>query len=296
MSATAPPKPTQPAASATDDVELDFDVTGMTCGSCAARVQRTLNRQPGVSEALVNYATARASVTFDPAATDSTQLAEAVRHAGYDATPARTLEAQDDQEPHEQRSLRWRVIVAIPLAIAIVALTYAAPHATLARWLTFALVLPIQFWCGWPFLRSAWVRARARSANMDTLIALSTLASFTYSTVMLILQTRGYQHGVNVGQLEMRLDYDMSATIITALLIARWCEARARQQAGRALSELTHLAASKARLVDPDDATKERMVPASEVRIGDVFVLRPGTGCRSTGWCWTAHRRSTSRC
>lgn len=142
MSATAPPKPTQPAASATDDVELDFDVTGMTCGSCAARVQRTLNRQPGVSEALVNYATARASVTFDPAATDSTQLAEAVRHAGYDATPARTLEAQDDQEPHEQRSLRWRVIVAIPLAIAIVALTYAAPHATLARWLTLRSCCP----------------------------------------------------------------------------------------------------------------------------------------------------------
>ncbi|HEX4109832.1 MAG TPA: cation-translocating P-type ATPase, partial [Solirubrobacteraceae bacterium] len=264
---------------------LELEISGMTCGSCAARVQRALSREPGVASALVNYATARATVTAEPGALDPPALIAAVTRAGYGAAPARppagesagAFDALEASQAREQTALARRIAVAIPLAAAIAVLTLAAPHASTARWITGALAVPVQFWCGWPFLRSAWLRARSRGTNMDTLIALSTLASFLYSTVMLISQTHRYQHGVPVGQFEMSLDYDMAATIIAALLVARWCEARARARAGRAVRELARLGATQARLLDPQDPdAPERLVGVEQVRAGDVFLVRPG--------------------
>jgi copper-transporting P-type ATPase V len=264
---------------------VEFDVSGMTCGSCAARVQRTLSRQPGVSEALVNYATGRATVELEPDTVDADQLAAAVQRIGYGAAPvapsateqARTFEALEHSEALEQAALMRRIVLAVPLAVAIAVLTYTQPHDTTARWIVAALAVPMQFWCGLPFLRSAWVRARARATNMDTLIALSTLASFVYSTVMLLTASPVYEHGVPVGKFNMALDYDMGATIIAALLIARWCEAKARSSSGRAVRELAQLGATQARLLDPEQlSAPERLVGVEQVRRGDVFRVRPG--------------------
>jgi cation-transporting ATPase V/Cu+-exporting ATPase len=267
---------------------LELDITGMSCGSCAARVQRALSREPGVGEALVNYATGRATVAIasgEPGALDVERLVEVVERAGYGASPAAPSAGEQAQvfdelerdEAREQRRLLWRIAVAAPLAAAIAALTYLAPHDTTARWLTAALAVPVQFWCGLPFLRSAWHRARLRSTNMDTLIALSTLASFVYSTVMLLTASPVYEHGVPVGKFNMPLDYDMGAIIIAALLIARWCEAKARASSGRAVRELARLGATQARLVDPEDPqAPEQLVPVERVRRGDVFRARPG--------------------
>jgi heavy metal translocating P-type ATPase len=260
----------------------ELDVSGMTCGSCAARVQRALSRQPGVSEALVNYATGRATVELDHAGdVQLRDLIAAVEKAGYGAAPVApaadvrdAVGALERNEAREQAGLARRIAVAVPLAVAIALLTYIAPHDATSRWIAGALAVPVEFWCGLPFLRSAWARARVGATNMDTLIALSTLASFAYSTVMLITQTHSYEHGVAVGQFEMSLDYDMSATIIAALLIARWCEARARSRAGRAVREIARLGATQARLVDADGT--ERVVPVDQVRRGDVFLVRPG--------------------
>jgi len=264
---------------------LELDVSGMTCGSCAARVQRTLSRQPGVSEALVNYATGRATVALDAGAIDAEQLAAAVQSIGYGAAPvvpsagevAHNFEELERREAREQAGLVRRIALAVPLAVAIAALTYAEPHDTTARWIVAALAVPVQFWCGLPFLSSAWTRARARATNMDTLIALSTLASFVYSTVMLLTASPVYEHGVPVGKFNMALDYDMGATIIAALLIARWCEAKARSSSGRAVRELAQLGATQARLIDPADPTApERLVGVEQVHRGDVFRVRPG--------------------
>jgi copper-transporting P-type ATPase V len=257
---------------------LEFDVSGMTCGSCAARVQRTLSREPGVADALVNYATGRATVELAPGAPDGERLIEAVQKAGYGAalvgpSPSEHARTLAQRDAHEQQSLLRRILLAVPLAIAIGTLTYADPHDTIAQWVAAALAVPVQFWCGLPFLRSAWERARARSTNMDTLIALSTLASFSYSTVMLLSSSSS----AHVGGSGMTLDYDMGATIIAALLIARWCEAKARGSAGRALRELAQLGATRARLLDPDapDAP-ERLVAVEQLRRGDLFLVRPG--------------------
>jgi copper-transporting P-type ATPase V len=264
---------------------IELDVSGMTCGSCATRVQRALGQQPGVSEALVNYATGRATVELEQGELDTEQLVSVVQGAGYDATPvlpsageqAHGFDVLEESEAREQASLLRRIALAVPLATAITLLTYLYPHDTTARWITAGLAVPVQFWCGLPFLRSAWARARARSTNMDTLIALSTLASFIYSTVMLLTADAVYQHGVPVGKFDMPLCYDMGAIIVAALLIARWCEAKARSRSGRAVRELARLGATQARLVDPEDPhASEQLVPVEQVRRGDVFLLRPG--------------------
>ncbi|HYB23266.1 MAG TPA: heavy metal translocating P-type ATPase, partial [Solirubrobacteraceae bacterium] len=287
MSTSQIAEPTLAASAAVADAPevLELDISGMSCGSCAARVQRTLSRQPGVTDARVNYATGRATVELTPGQAQLEQLVAAVERSGYGAQPAapsageqaRVFAALEASEAREQASLLRRIAVAAPLAVAITVLTYAAPHATTARWITAGLAVPVQFWCGLPFLRSALARARAHTTNMDTLIALSTLASFVYSTVRLASASPVYEHGVPVGKFNMPLDYDMGAIIIAALLIARWCEARARSSSGRAVRELAKLGATQARLLDSEDPqAPERLVPVERVRRGDVFRVRPG--------------------
>jgi copper-transporting P-type ATPase V len=293
MSTSQIAEPTVVAAAESPDGHhdtIELDVSGMSCGSCAARVQRALSSQPGVSEALVNYATGRATVELDPGlldrgALDPDRLVAAVQRAGYDASPAapsaseqaHAFEALERDEAREQADLVRRIALAVPLATAIALLTYVYPHDQTARWITAALAVPAQFWCGLPFLRSAYARARARTTNMDTLIALSTLASFVYSTVMLLTADAVYEHGVPVGKFDMPLCYDMGAIIIAALLIARWCEARARSSSGRAVRELAKLGATQARLVDLEDPdAPERMVAVEQLARGDVFRVRPG--------------------
>ena len=278
---SAPPH--QPVGGELDHLELD--ITGMSCSSCSARVQRALSAQAGVSEAVVNYATGRASVQVEPGAVEVGRLLAAVRAAGYGASlairsgskQARVLDGPEVGEQREQRRLLWRIAAAVPLAVAITALTYLRGHDPTARWVVAAMAVPVQFWCGLPFLRSAWARARARSTNMDTLIALSTLASFVYSTVMLLSSEAASSHGVAVDRFNMVLDYDMGAIIIATLLIARWCEAKARSSAGQAIRELARLGATQARLVDADDpGGRERLVAVEDVSRGDVFLVRPG--------------------
>ncbi|HSZ05881.1 MAG TPA: heavy metal translocating P-type ATPase [Solirubrobacteraceae bacterium] len=264
---------------------IELEVSGMTCASCAARVQRTLANQPGVAEARVNYATGRAAVELEPGALDVDRLTAAVEGAGYGAArvassateQARAFTTLEAREAREQAALARRIAVAVPLATAIAILTYVQPHDTTARWIVAGLAVPVQFWCGLPFLRSAWSCAYAQATNMDTLIALSTLASFIYSTVMLLTTHPTYEHGVAVGMFSMPLDYYMGATIIAVLLIGRWCEAKARSSSGRAVRELAQLGATQARLLDSEDpGAPERLVAVEQVRRGDLFRVRPG--------------------
>ena len=164
----------------------------------------------------------------------------------------------------------------MPLSIAVIAVTYLDPHAPTARWVAGILCVPVQFWCGWPFLRGAWAAGRSRTTNMDTLIAVGTLTAFAYSTVELITVTDTHAMGGG-GAFSGHLHYDMAAAIISFLLIGRWAESIARGRAGRAVRELTTLGAVQARLVDPADSHgTERLVPVEAVRRGDRFAVRPG--------------------
>ena len=246
--------------------ELEFNVSGMTCGSCAARIDKVLARQAGVAEASVNFATAKATVAFDPDHVSADDLVAAVGKAGYGLSPVEPSVGEADEVDTEdvlQRMWLRRVLVAWPLGITVLVLSMAFMHEPWARWSALALTVPVQFWAGWPFLHQAAVRARSRQANMDTLIAMGTLAAFSFSTYQVAL---GPPHADHY--------FDTAALIIAFLLLGRYFEARAKGRASRAIRSLLELGAKEARMVGGDG--EERMVPVEEVRVGDRLRVRPG--------------------
>ncbi|MEM8746229.1 MAG: heavy metal translocating P-type ATPase [Actinomycetota bacterium] len=265
---TASPRVDTPADRETP---LDFEVGGMTCGSCAARVQKVLSRQPGIQLAEVNYATGRASVTPDAGVTlDPSDLAVAIDRIGYSLAPAHAPDhdGSDSEEVDgsEADGWKWRTLAALPAAVFMVSTMFfhdTAMHTTWLRWLQFGLALPVQFVVGWPILAGAAKRARHLTADMDTLIAVGTLSAFTYSTGQLL--TDGHE-----------LYFEAAVVIIFFISLGRWMEARAKSRAGAALRSLLELGAKEARLVDGADGSDERMVPVESLRIGDLVRVRPG--------------------
>jgi cation-transporting ATPase V/Cu+-exporting ATPase len=249
----------------TPPASLDFTVEGMTCGSCATRVQRILGRQPGVKSAYVNYATSGARVVLDGRPTELAALCAAVEQIGYGLTPAEASKPRDadQEEAAAERAWRHRVIVGWPLALAVgyLAMFSGALHAQpWVHWAEFVLTTPVQFYVGWPFLREAARRARHLTANMDTLIAMGTLAAYTFSTVRLLF------FGGD-------MYFESAALIIAFLVLGRYFEARAKRRAGKAIRALVEMAAKQARVLR--DGT-ELMIPVEQVRVGDLIRVRPG--------------------
>ena len=246
---------------------LDFEVGGMTCGSCAARIQRTLSKQPGVDLAEVNFATGKARVQVDPQV-DPEDLARAVDAIGYSLAPVTTEArspggAEDGEHARDQRAWLIRLVVVAPAAL-FMAVTMFMGHAAMTndalRWAMLAVAIPVQFWVGWPFLKEAGRRARRVTANMDTLISVGTLAAFGFSVYQLFAG-------------HMDLYFETAVLIIAFLSLGRYLEARAKDRAGHAIRALLELGAKEARLVT---AEGERMVPVDRVRAGDVLRIRPG--------------------
>ncbi len=242
---------------ASDKVEVS--VGGMTCASCAARIEKVLSRQQGVVKARVNFATGRGSVVYEPHAVALEDLAAAVERIGYRIAPAAREKAgaEDDQEA-ERRLWGRRAALSGPLAAVVMLLGFFQGEPW-ARWGAFALTVPVQFVAGWPFIKTAAIRALRRSANMDSLIALGTLAAFFYSSFELF-------HG---GELY----FDVSAVIVFAIILGRFFEARAKGRASNAIAKLLEMGARQARLVVDGE---ERLVPVEQVGVGDLVRVRPG--------------------
>ena len=254
---------TDQTAAPADLTEVEFAVAGMTCASCAARVEKALSRQPGVATAGVNLASEKATVAFDPSVASTDDLVAAVGNIGYGLTPLGADESSStDADETAQRMWLRRVLVAWPLGITVLVLSLGFMHEPWARWSALALAAPVQFWAGWPFLHQAALRARARQANMDTLIAIGTLAAFTFSTYQVVL---GPSHADHY--------FDTAALIIAFLLLGRYFEAKAKGRASSAIRTLLELGAKEARVV-VDGA--EQMVPVDQVRVGDLIRVRPG--------------------
>ncbi|HLF41514.1 MAG TPA: cation transporter, partial [Acidimicrobiia bacterium] len=257
--------------------EIELAVSGMTCGSCAARVERVLGRHPGVSHAAVNFATERATVAFDPSAVSVDDLVAAVGKAGYSllapprpadgAEPGADAAGAVAAEDAAQAMWLRRVLVAWPLSLAVLVLSMGYMHDSWARLGALVLTVPVQFWAGRPFLQQAAIRARARQANMDTLIAVGTLSAFTFSAVQVLF---GNQHSDHY--------LDTSALVIAFLLLGRYFEARAKGRAAGSIRALLALGAKEARLVADDGGAGggERLVPVAQVRTGDLVRVRPG--------------------
>jgi copper-transporting P-type ATPase V len=250
---------------ATSPASVDFAVEGMTCGSCATRVQRVLRRQPGVESAYVNYATSAARVVLASQPADPAALRAAVEQIGYRLTPMEVATPLDAGAAEDAAERAWlhRVILGWPLALAV---GYLAMFSGTLReqpwvpWVEFALTTPVQFYVGWPFLREAARRARHLAANMDTLIALGTLAAYTFSTARLLF------FGGD-------MYFESAALIIAFLVLGRYFEARAKRRAGNAIRALLELGAKQARVLHDG---VELMIPVERVRVGDLMLVRPG--------------------
>ncbi|MBK4738177.1 heavy metal translocating P-type ATPase [Noviherbaspirillum pedocola] len=243
-------------------------ISGMTCASCVARVEKVLKRVPGVTDASVNLATEKAQVSAVGVPIET--LIAAVERAGYEAAAAGDVAAVQAEKGSGLPSW-WPVAAAALLSLPLVAPMLAMPFGmdlSLPGWLQLALATPVQFWLGARFYRAGWKAVLARSGNMDLLVALGTSAAYALSVYLLLRHGGHSDHG---GM--QHLYFESSAVVITLVLLGKWLEARAKHQTVAALRALESLRATTA-IVRRDGRDAE--VPLAMVRVGDTVVVRPG--------------------
>ncbi|HJS87853.1 MAG TPA: heavy metal translocating P-type ATPase, partial [Acetobacteraceae bacterium] len=243
--------------------EFNLDITGMTCASCAGRVERALTRVPGVASAEVNLATERARVAASSGAVTPDQLLAAVRKAGYEASLVRPLE---DAGPRTRRGglqVLAAALLSAPLLLGMIGHALG-PGWMLPGWVQLALGSAVQFGLGWRFYAAGWKAVRARTGNMDLLVALGTSAAWGLSVHELLAAPPGH---------EPALYFESSAVIITFILLGKWLEARAKGQTASAIRALSGLRPDTARV---RQSGAERVVPLGRVALGDIVVVRPG--------------------
>ncbi|MDQ3408942.1 MAG: cation transporter, partial [Actinomycetota bacterium] len=272
---------------------LELPVQGMTCASCANRIERRLNKLEGVT-ATVNYATEKAAVEFDAGQVSTEDLIGAVEAAGYTARPpappsAAGTEPQEDADERHLRSLRQRLIGAAALSVPLLLISMIpALQFEYWQWLALQLATPVVFWAGWPFHRAAWQNLRHGTATMDTLISVGTLAAWGWSVVALFFLDAG-EPGMTMS-LELVLDraassehlyLEVAGVVTTLILAGRYFEARAKRRAGAALQSLLELGAKDVAILDSNGA--ERRVAVDALAVGDRFVVRPGEKVATDG-------------
>ncbi|MEA2407497.1 MAG: P-type Cu+ transporter [Thermoleophilaceae bacterium] len=262
---------------------VDLPIEGMTCASCANRIERRLNDVEGVM-ATVNYATEKASVDYDPATVAPEDLLGAVESAGYSAAlPA----APGDADP--TASLRRRLLISGLLSVPVLLMSMIPPlQFDNWQWLSLNLATPVVLWGAWPFHKATWANLKHGAATRDTLISVGVLAAWLWSLYALFIG--------DAGMPEMRMSFDLlpkqgggtdeiyleTASIVTTFILAgRYFEARAKRRAGAALKSLLELGAKEVAVVDASGI--ERRVPVEQLAVGDRFVVRPGEKVATDG-------------
>ncbi|WP_164232739.1 heavy metal translocating P-type ATPase [Microbacterium hydrocarbonoxydans] len=262
----------------------DLEIGGMTCASCASRIEKRLNRMEGVTAA-VNYATEKAHVEVAPGVAVDDLISEVVR-TGYTASVPRDEEVAESDPAY--RLLRLRLIVAAALAIPVIALAMAEPLQFPGwQWASLVLAVPVVTWAAWPFHRAAWLNARHRAVTMDTLISVGVTAASLWSLYALFFGTAGMwgmthpfrftiERGDGLGSIYL----EVAAGVTMFLLLGRFLEQRSKRRAGAALRALGALGAKDVAILR--DGGEERM-PLDRLVVGDVFVVRPGEKIATDG-------------
>jgi len=262
----------------------DLEIGGMTCASCAARIEKRLNRIDGVT-ASVNYATEKAHVEAAPGVAVDDLISEVVR-TGYTAALPREDEPVEIDAAY--RLLRLRLIVAAVLSVPVIALAMAEPLQFPGwQWASLVLATPVVTWAAWPFHRAAWLNARHRAVTMDTLISVGVGAAYLWSLYALFFGTAGMwgmthpfrltiERGDGLGSIYL----EVAAGVTMFLLLGRFLEHRSKRRAGAALRALGELGAKDVAILR--DGVEERM-PLSRLVVGDVFVVRPGEKIATDG-------------
>jgi Cu+-exporting ATPase len=265
---------------------VELPITGMTCASCANRIERKLNKLDGVT-ATVNYATEKASVEFDEAVAPD-QLLEAVEAAGYRAE----LPSAEPAGPAEERPdepLRRRLILSGVLSLPVLLISMVpAFQFDNWQWLALNLATPVVLWGAWPFHQAAWANLRHGTATMDTLVSVGVLSAWLWSVYALFIG--------DAGMPDMRMSFDLipeagagadeiyleTASVVTTFILAgRYFEARAKRRAGAALKALLELGAKEVAVIDADG--NERRIPIEQLQVGDRFIVRPGEKVATDG-------------
>ena len=266
---------------------VDLVIGGMTCASCAARVEKKLNRLDGVT-ATVNYATEKAHVVATAAVSDD-DLVERVGETGYTAsvaTPAAPPAAD------ETGVLRRRLLVSLGLTVPVVAMAMVpALQFDYWQWVSLVLATPVVLWGGWPFHRAAWTNLRHRATTMDTLISVGTLAAYGWSLYALLFGTAGeigmrhaFELTVQRGEGSSYVYFEAAAGVTTFILAGRYLESRSKRQAGAALRALLELGAKSVSVLRPGpEGDVESRMPAEALAVGMRFVVRPGEKVATDG-------------
>ncbi|WP_067533690.1 heavy metal translocating P-type ATPase [Nocardia crassostreae] len=270
---------------------IELEIGGMTCASCASRIEKKLNRIDGVT-ATVNYATEKAKVSFPESVTPDELIAKVV-DTGYTASvhhtePVKTESAEDDSAPTATRQLRHRLLVSLALAIPVVAMAMIpALQFDNWQWLSLTLTAPIVVWGGAQFHRAAWVNAKHGAATMDTLISLGTIAAFGWSVYALFFGDAGHpgmKHpfslAITRGDSSSALYFEVAAVLITAILAGRYFETRSKEKAGSALRALLEMGAKDVAVLRGGVETR---IPVGDLRVGEEFLVRPGEKIATDG-------------
>ncbi len=270
---------------------LELPIEGMTCASCAARIERKLNKLDGVT-ATVNYAIEQAAVDYDPAVVTPDDLLAAVAAAGYTARLPQqkaTTAATDEPPVDPTRALRLRLIAASLLTLPVLAMAMIpALQFDSWQWLALQLATPVVFWAGWPFHRAAWQNLRHGAATMDTLISVGTLAAWGWSMTALFFLGAGdpamrmpFQLIIGRGEGASQIYLEVASVVTTFILAGRYFEARAKRRSGAALKALLELGAKDVSVLAEDGS--ERRVAIDQLQVGDRFVVRPGEKIATDG-------------
>lgn len=271
---------------------IDLDIGGMTCASCAARIEKKLNKIEGVT-ASVNFATEKAHITAEAPDVTPESLIAVVTKTGYTATlpqPDSTKSAADVDENDDKavRRLRWRLTVSAVLSVPVIAMAMVpALQFDYWQWISLVLATPVVAWGGWPFHRSTVVNARHGTVTMDTLISIGTLAAFGWSVYALFFGMAGMvgmTHSFSLipvrGDSTANIYLEAAAGITAFILAGKYMEARSKRRAGAALRALADLGAKDVAVLR--DGSEIR-IPVSELQVGDHFVVRPGEKIATDG-------------
>ncbi len=272
---------------------VELAVGGMTCTSCAARIEKKLNRLDGV-DASVNYATEKATIRYDPAVVSPADLVATVEATGYtarlpQAPAARTdADAGQDLDAIALAALRTRLVISAVLTLPVLVLAMIpAAQFDNWQWLSLTLASPVVVWGGWPFHAAAWLNLRHRAATMDTLVSMGTLAAYGWSLYALFFGTAGragmrmhFDLGASSGGGTGDIYLEVASAVVVFLLSGRYLEARAKRRSGAALHALLDLGAKDVAVLR---GGVESRIAVEELLIGDLFVVRPGEKIATDG-------------
>lgn len=250
-----------------------FPVLDMSCAACATRVEKTLNRQPGVYHAQVNYAAATATVEYNPQECTPETLKDAIQNAGYDLvieTNAQKEKIAEDAHSRKYRQLKQRTCFSLMLSVPVAIIGMCFMDWTYANYVMWILSTPVVFWLGRDFYRNAWKQLKHRTSNMDTLVAVSTGIAYTFSLFNLFWPEFWLSRGIHP-----HVYFEAASVIISFILLGRLLEEKAKGNTSEAIKKLMGLQPATVTILTPEGQLKE--IPVEQVQQGQRLVVKPGS-------------------